>query len=313
MRKRLWLPLACLCVVLPIAAPADAAVTVGPNPLPERSGVVGSGNAKIFTTSVAPGVSLASPIDGVVVRWRVRRGQKQGPGILAADKVSLRILRSTGVTDQFTAVGTSEIHDVPSSTTDPIDVYEYTTRLPIAAGDSIGLGTAVGEFPFRSALNAFYLMRLSPLADGQTATFSPGMVSDRYVLVNADVEPDCDKDGFGDETQDPTIPQIPSCGFAAADTTAPDARISRAPKKRIKTRKQRAKVRITFSSDDPASRFECKLDNQAYTACTSPKSYRIKATGRLTKHTFSVRAIDAAGNVDPTPAALKFKVKRRGA
>ena len=234
MGKRFWLLLACMCAVLPIAAPADAAVTVGPNPLPERNGVVGSGGAKIFTTSVAPGVSLASPIDGVVVRWRVRRGE--GPGVLVAEKVSLRILRSTGMTNEFTAVGTSEVHDVPVSTTDPIDVYEYTTRLPIAAGDSIGLGTSVGQFPYRSALNTSYLMRINPLADGQTATFAAGAFSDRYVLVNADVEPDCDRDGFGDETQDPQIAPVPSCGFIAADTIAPDARIDRGPKKRVKTR-----------------------------------------------------------------------------
>ena len=41
--------------------------------------------------------------------------------------------------------------------------------------------------------------------------------------------------------------------------------------------------------------------------------YLVKATGHLKKHTFSVRAISAAGNVDPTPATRTFKVKRRGA
>lgn len=312
MGKRRWLLLACICAVLPIAAPAHAAVTIGPNPLPERSGVIGFGGAKIFTTSVAPGITLASPIDGVVVRWRVRRGI--GPGVLLAEKVSLRILRSTGATNEFTAVGTSEIHDVPISTTDPIGVYEYTTRLPIAAGDGIGLGTSIGQFPYRATLNAFYLMRVNPLADGETATFnSAGTVSDSYVLVNADVEPDCDRDGFGDETQDPAIAPVASCGFIARDTTAPDARIDKAPKKKIKTRKQLAKVKISFSADDPVARFECKLDKQAYRPCSSPKSYRIKATGHLRKHAFSVRAIDAAGNIDPTPAMRTFRVKRRGA
>ena len=239
----------------------------------------------------------------------------QRPGVvLLAEKVSLRILRSTGATNEFTAVGTSEIHDVPISTTDPIGVYEYTTRLPIAAGDSIGLGTSIGQFPYRSALNTFYLTRVNPLADGETATFnSAGTFSDRYVLVNADVEPDCDRDGFGDETQDPAIAPVASCGFIARDTTAPDARIDKAPKKRIKTRKQLAKVKISFSADDPAARFECKLDKGKYSPCSSPKSYRIRATGHLRKHAFSVRAIDAAGNIDPTPAIRTFRVRRRGA
>jgi hypothetical protein len=311
MGKRRWLVFTCTCAVLPIAASAHAAVTIGPNPLPERNGVVGAGGAKIFTTRVAPGVTLASPIDGVLVRWRVRRGE--GPGVLSADKVTLRILRSTGVFDEFTAMGTSEVHDVPGSASDPVDIYEYTTRLPIAAGDTIGLGTAVGEFPYRTALNASYLMRINPLANGQTATFEAGSFSDRYVLVNADVEPDCDRDGFGDETQDPQIASVAGCGFVAADTIAPDARIEKGPKKRIKTRKRRVTVSIRFGSDDPSSRFECKLDKQTFKPCSSPKRYRIKATRHLKKHTYSVRAIDLAGNVDPTPATRTFKVKRRAA
>lgn len=303
--------MACISAALSIAAPAHAAVTIGPNPLPERSGVVGAGGAKIFTTSVASGIALASPIDGVVVRWRVRRGV--GPGVLVAEKVSLRILRGTGSADQFTAMGTSEVHDVPLSTTDPVEVYEYTTRLPIAAGDRIGLGTSVGEFPYRAAINASYLMRINPLADGETATFQAGAFSDRYVLVNADVEPDCDRDGFGDETQDPQIAPVASCGFVAApaDTSAPDSRIGKGLKKRLRTRRHRATVEIRFSSDDPAARFECKLDRQAYKPCSSPKRYRIKATPRFTGHKFSVRAIDAAGNVDPTPAKRTFKLRRR--
>ena len=160
--------MACISAALSIAAPAHAAVTIGPNPLPERSGVVGAGGAKIFTTSVASGVALDLPD-------RRRRGalagtEGVGPGGLVAEKVSLRILRGTGSADQFTAMGTSEVHDVPFSTTDPVEVYEYTTRLPIAAGDRIGLGTSVGEFPYRAAINASYLMRINPLADGETAT-----------------------------------------------------------------------------------------------------------------------------------------------
>ena len=51
--------------------------------------------------------------------------------------------------------------------------------------------------------------------------------------------------------------------------------------------------------------FECKLDSGNWTACASPQSYSGLANGA---HTFQVRAKDAAGNVDPTPATYPWTV-----
>jgi hypothetical protein len=63
---------------------------------------------------------------------------------------------------------------------------------------------------------------------------------------------------------------------------------------------------FTFSSSEAGSTFECKLDSGAYALCTSPKSYSNVSRG---SHTFSVRAKDGAGNVDPTPATRSWKVR----
>ena len=54
---------------------------------------------------------------------------------------------------------------------------------------------------------------------------------------------------------------------------------------------------FTFSSQ-PGTSFECRLDSGSYVPCGSPKTTSHLADG---SHTFSVRARDAAGNVDPTP------------
>src|SRR5205823_1415239 len=59
------------------------------------------------------------------------------------------------------------------------------------------------------------------------------------------------------------------------------------------------------SANEGGSHFQCALDAAAYAACTSPVSYSGLAAG---SHAFAVRAIDAAGNVDPTPATRTWTV-----
>lgn len=60
-----------------------------------------------------------------------------------------------------------------------------------------------------------------------------------------------------------------------------------------------------FSSDDPTSHFECRLGSAPFSPCSSPNTYFFLAFG---PYVFQVRAVDAAGNVDPTPAKRKFVV-----
>jgi large repetitive protein len=62
-----------------------------------------------------------------------------------------------------------------------------------------------------------------------------------------------------------------------------------------------------FRSTEPGT-FQCKVDGAPFTSCASPKTTSPLAVGG---HTFSVRAIDNAGHVDPSPATRSFNVKRR--
>ena len=62
---------------------------------------------------------------------------------------------------------------------------------------------------------------------------------------------------------------------------------------------------LTFTSSDPASTFECRLDADTFAACTSPRALSGLSQGA---HSFEVRAIDSAGNVDPTPAVRAWTV-----
>lgn len=77
------------------------------------------------------------------------------------------------------------------------------------------------------------------------------------------------------------------------------------PRKTIKTRKKRVKVKFTFSSSEAGATFKCKLDKKAFASCTSPKTYKVKPG----KHTFTVEAI-SEGGADPTPASFPFRVKK---
>jgi hypothetical protein len=97
---------------------------------------------------------------------------------------------------------------------------------------------------------------------------------------------------------DPPKPSVPSQG----DLAPPDTVIS----KRIV---RRAKGRATFflRANENGSAFQCKLDKRAYAPCTSPREYRNLSPG---PHVLRVRAVDAAGNVDPFPAVARFRIPR---
>jgi hypothetical protein len=96
-------------------------------------------------------------------------------------------------------------------------------------------------------------------------------------------------------------PQPP--GPPPAGVTPPNTRISTRPRRT--TTGRRAVFR--FLATEAGSTFRCKLDRRLWRPCASPKRYRNLRFGR---HTFRVRATDRAGNVDPTPAVWRWRIRR---
>ena len=90
----------------------------------------------------------------------------------------------------------------------------------------------------------------------------------------------------------------------AADTVAPDTIVDSAPAKGH----QKRRMKVVFHATEAGSRFECSLDGKAFTPCSSPVNLRASA-GR--RHRLEIRAIDAAGNVDQTPAVVRWRVRAR--
>ena len=80
-----------------------------------------------------------------------------------------------------------------------------------------------------------------------------------------------------------------------SDTQPPDTTIVKGPKDKSKKKT----ATFEFSSSEPGSTFQCRLDGKPFTSCTSPLIEKVKKG----KHSFEVRATDVAGNTDATPAS----------
>jgi hypothetical protein len=92
--------------------------------------------------------------------------------------------------------------------------------------------------------------------------------------------------------------------FTAAppDTAAPDTTITAGPSGSTADRA----ATFGYSSGEPGVGFECSLDEGPYVPCpASGKTYVDLSPGH---HSFAVRARDAAGNPDPTPARREWDI-----
>jgi hypothetical protein len=186
-------------MLLAVASPARAAVTIGPtDTAAPPSGLTGCGaNSCTITNTVGTGLTLVSPIDGVIVRWRVQTAN-------ATATWRLRTLRRTapGTPGVFLGGGAGDPEVVL-----PGAERTFGAALPIASGDLVGLDgppSATAALAYRSVPGGGNVRFSPPLGEGESRSpngFGGGFVG----LFNADVEPDCDADGLGDETQDPSL------------------------------------------------------------------------------------------------------------
>ena len=85
------------------------------------------------------------------------------------------------------------------------------------------------------------------------------------------------------------------------DTTPPDTTITAGPSGTVTS----DSASVSFTGSETGSTFECRIDSGVFAGRASPKSYSGLANG---SHTFNVRATDAAGNTDASPAARTWSV-----
>lgn len=267
--------------VLALAASASAAVTVGQAP-PSAGASFGCGPGTGLQLSVAGGNSYAVPSPGgVITHWRSS----------ASGTIAMTVFQGAGTTwtpvveDQRTIAGT---------------LTQFDVRIPVAGGEQIGMripGATPGcLYQTSLASDLIGVAVVAPLGVPTPFVGAPGY---RF-NVAVDVEPDADKDGFGDETQD-ACPTDAARQGPCPDTTAPQTSIRKHPAKKTGKRK----ARFTFSSSEPGSSFECKLDKKPFKKCASPFRKRV-GPGH---HSFRIRARDAAGNRDASAAKFGWTVQ----
>lgn len=331
LRRTSALLTAATLLLLVAAAPARASTIVGANTATTHDfglacGVDGAPCGATFTIQglaaahQAPGGATV-PAPGVITSWSMSHGQvrTQSDNLAVASSltVSLRVIRGAGATGIGAGAGPTEtLAQAPGT-------YSFPARLPVQVGDRIGydMNLAPGNLVLWGAVQGVPGDRFGSASiwpQGGSPSFyadmsDPPFGSNAYLPMNATVEPDADGDGYGDETQDGCPTNASSHGACPPppDTSGPQTTITDKPAKGSK----KGKAKFGFESSEPGSTFECSLKgkdlDQAVTAfsdCASPRAYRGLDPG---KFEFRVRATDAAGNVDPTPAVAKFEIKKQ--
>jgi uncharacterized repeat protein (TIGR01451 family) len=175
-----------------LPALAGGAVTVGQTIAPIYNC---DGTYEIAQTGVAAGTSYTVPSDGVITSW-----SSQGTA-MGATTVKIKLFRPTGTPDQFTVVGQSDLAQVPASSA----IASFPTRIAVRAGDMLGISKGSGGCAYaitgsNADTNAY---RAGDAPNGEIDSYTAN--TQARMDVSAQLEPDADGDGFGDESQDKCV------------------------------------------------------------------------------------------------------------
>jgi hypothetical protein len=231
----------------------------------------------LFNTALPePGATLASPVAGAVVRWRIQ-GAEGGP-------LYLRILRPNGK-GAYEAVGKSG-PESPTSTA----LQTFNTNLKIQAGDLIGIDPTSGadKIGVAEVSGAGYASIFPTPFEGSVVPPS-GNVGGKEIELAAEIQPQPEltlvSPPFGSVTGGTVITitgknleKATEVKFgstpAAAFTVDSDTEITATAPKALRPGKVDLAV-TTFAGTNPNTQY----DDYVYTACVVPK---------LNKHTLKV-------------------------
>jgi hypothetical protein len=253
--------------------PPDTTITSAPPAL------TNSTSASFSFTSTETGSTFGCSLDGA--RFSA-----------CTSPVSYSRLKNGSHTFQVRATDAAENTDAtPASFAWVVDTAAPNTTITARPGEVTNSGTASFSFTSTESGSTFACSLDGSAFTGCTspANYSGLAAGSHTFQVRA-----TDPAGNTDST--------PASVTWTIDTIAPDTAITSGPA--AVTNKTNASFK--FTSTEKGGTFACSLDGGAFAACTSPSSYNGIALGN---HTFQVRATDAAGNTDPTPASYNWTVQ----
>jgi hypothetical protein len=167
----------------------------------------------MYLQTVSPGPSYAAPFSGVITSWSYQADSAPPASI------KLKVGRVPPGTDLSTNANITVVGESTSQVPTANTLNGYTTQIPVQAGDFIGfyLGPTGFDPGCENLDNSFRNQYSSDVAPGATAPFSDeGGALDLAAVL----EPDCNHNGLGDDTQDPDTSSCHSNAFTFAGVTS---------------------------------------------------------------------------------------------
>ena len=286
-------------------SPAAAATTVGELfPADNICGPMVPNPPTMTLQTTSPGNRYAVPSVGVITAW----SHQAGPN---APELRLKVARPTGG-NNYTIVGESPFVTPANGVVSTFG----NIRIPVQPGDVIGFAVRVTGSCGRSGAAATgYGTSNNPddVPLGTNAEFTP--VPLFQLSVAANLEPDCDADGLGDETQDPSL----LGGGCAARQRLLELEVSKHSVKRDK------RVRLTGELNEAGNEPACEAGQTIELQRKKPKRSTFVLFKRVTtsatggfrakvkvKRTFRYRAqvAEGGGCAAAVSGAEKIRVKR---
>jgi VCBS repeat-containing protein len=203
-----------------------------------------------------------------------------GDGVHTFD---VRAVDNAGNMDPSPASRTWQIDTVPPDTA-------LTSTPPDPDNDSTPTFTFEGSDAGGSGVDSFLCQMDGTAWSGCSSPYTtPGLSEGIHTIAVRSV----DKAGNSDPT--------PVSYTWKIDTSPPDTNITSAPPDPDSNKTPT----FSFASDDGAASFECRVDVGSWSTCVSPHTAPTLADGN---HTFAVRAVDSAGNIDPSPASHTWTI-----